>query len=297
MHISLHQNISTMETLKFRKILIPTDFSENAQTALNFATEIGKELHYEVFLLHTYHVPVYHAQHQPDTYAQLVHTIKENSLLKLKEIEVTIKEKLGDKKVHLIHKEGLLVDVIKDVVVEEEIDLIMMGTKGSSSFDEYVVGSNTAAVVENTHCPVFVIPSKAIFHPINRILFATDFQFDDILSIERLVPLAKAYDADLKIVHISDNPNQDEDKIEWLQEIAGNRINYNKISFTNIEKNNSTLQALNQYIKDENIDLFALNSTSKNLFKRLFTGSVSREMLYHSHIPFFAFHVRSDSRI
>lgn len=286
-----------METLKFRKILIPTDFSENATTALNFATQIGKELNFEVFLLHSYHVPVYHAQHQPDTYAQIVHTIKENSLLKLKEEEIALKQKLGDRKVHIIHKEGLLVDVIKEVIEEEEIDLIMMGTKGSSSFDEYVVGSNTAAVVENTHCPVFVIPSKAVFHPINRILFATDFQFDDLLSIERLVPLAKAYDADLKVVHISDNLNQDEDKIEWLQEIANNRINYNKISFTNIEKNNSTLNTLNQYITDEKIDLFALNSTSKNLFKRLFTGSVSRDMLYHSHIPFFAFHVEKENRL
>jgi len=286
-----------METLKFRKILIPTDFSENATTALNFATQIGKELNFEVFLLHSYHVPVYHAQHQPDTYAQIVHTIKENSLLKLKEEEIALKQKLGDRKVHIIHKEGLLVDVIKEVIEEDEIDLIMMGTKGSSSFDEYVVGSNTAAVVENTHCPVFVIPSKAVFHPINRILFATDFQFDDLLSIERLVPLAKAYDADLKVVHISDNRNQDEDKIEWLQEIANNRINYNKISFTNIEKNNSTLNTLNQYITDEKIDLFALNSTSKNLFKRLFTGSVSRDMLYHSHIPFFAFHVEKENRL
>ncbi|MBK7854728.1 MAG: universal stress protein [Bacteroidetes bacterium] len=41
-----------------KKILVPVDFSDNSENALEYACELGKKLNAEVFILHSYHVPV-----------------------------------------------------------------------------------------------------------------------------------------------------------------------------------------------------------------------------------------------
>lgn len=275
-----------------KTILFPTDFSAGAENAFNYTVSICGKLKAKLILFNSFHIPVYTSEMpvNEDTEVHLRKMAKDR-LLSLQNNALIQSNNLDVKTVASC---GLAVDNIIQTAKEKKVNLIIMGTKGASGLKEIFIGSNAAAVLEKASCPVIVIPEKAKFKNIDKIVFATDFGESDFDFIASLTEMAKLFKSEIMIVHVSQvRPEKADEKdlLQWYRKELKKKVNveYKKISFHILVGGNVDYE-LEDFIEKNKVDLLALSMRKRNIFSKLFEPSLTKKMAYHSHIPLLAFH-------
>ena len=128
-------NIQSIKFLIMLRILLPTDFSENAYEAIQYALQTFKDIKSTFYLLHTYMPQVYHAEYLVGSpgLIGLGDVIREAAVENLDKLKARI-EKEHPNNNHTFNSLACLntlANEISRMVPEEEIDLILMGTKGN----------------------------------------------------------------------------------------------------------------------------------------------------------------------
>ena len=191
-----------MTETKMKAILVPTDFSKNAENAINFAVAFAKKENAMLILLHAYHFTYPVSDFPDEIIVEEISETKKISEEKLKTLCLKIMQ--TDKVIcERVCKEGLATDVILEASEKIHPDFIVMGTKGASGIKEVFVGSNTAKVIEKSQHPVIAVPDSAVFHGIKKITYATDYYESDIDAIKTLSEIAEPFKAVINILHIS----------------------------------------------------------------------------------------------
>lgn len=177
-----------------KKILLPTDFSNNAKNAIDYAITLFKNQSCTFYVLHAF----YAAPSATGTKFEA-----EDNLSRL------LKE-LKDKNENQHHNFKAVLEVdsplsaINVTAINKNVGLIVMGTKGASGIRTVFLGSNTAYVIKHiANFPVLAVPETYENHLPQEILFANDFKREiRDKELEPLISIAKLWDSELKIVHI-----------------------------------------------------------------------------------------------
>lgn len=269
-------------------ILIPTDFSENANKAVSYAISLfGPESNYT--LVNGYEVP-----HSGATMLISIADILEKDALQL----------LNDTKGKLIGGIPELkgqVDVraemgsadvaIKKVLDTADYDVVVMGTKGASGLKEVLIGSVAANVIGEVKIPVIAVPAETGPKSPNKILFAAD----DQCLIEGKLPnalqkLANDLDAEVMIVNVvpegegSHAGSSDAQKGRDSGAFAGVKHSIHFIESDDVN------QGIEDFIDKNDVNMVAMVTRKNDLFSRLFGRSNTKAMAMHTHVPLFAFH-------
>ena len=136
----------------WRKILVPTDFSECASTAVHAAAEMHRKTGVEVLLLHVTE-PGYQGLRvqTSDLHAQMKAEAEER-LAKL------VSEMFGKgATVRALVRDGRPAEVVCETAREERVDAILMPTHGHSGLKHALLGSVTEKVVRHAPCSVLVV--------------------------------------------------------------------------------------------------------------------------------------------
>jgi len=278
-----------------KTILVPTDFSKNANHALKYAMEIAKKENAKIILLHVYQ-NIYVGPDVPYQYAASVFGITiESTDKKLKLLRSKIEAEKIECEAFKI--EGSIVDSIINVSEKKKPYLIVMGTKGASGIAELIMGSNTAKVIEKAKCPVISVPERSKLSTLQNISYATDYHKSDIDALKSLVKIASLFDATITIMHVANQlnayHNEEEFMLKFKKRVTA-KIKYPKIHYKLIYGMNP-VTALESYIKKEKPDLFAMSMHHRNLYEKLFGTSTTKKLSYHSKVPLLAFHYKQDS--
>ena len=145
-----------------KKILVPTDFSEQAENALRVAAELAKKYNAEIYLLHLLELPL----HQVDAlgaHSDLPEAMFFMKLAHKRFEEIMEKDYLKDITVHETTEFHKAFEGIIETCHKLNVDLIVMGSHGISGLKEMFIGSNTEKVVRTSDIPVLVIKNKQ-FH-------------------------------------------------------------------------------------------------------------------------------------
>ena len=162
-----------------KHILIPTDFSENAQNAIKYALSFFMEIDATFYLLH---VSLLEELDEEQCYYKIPEAVLDNKVAlrpadRLKSELKDLKQFSKNGKHHFfaIHEYTHFIETIRKLVLEKEIDFIVMGTRGASGWKGDTIGTNTGNVITKVKCPVLVIPEKASYSSVKKIVFPTDF--------------------------------------------------------------------------------------------------------------------------
>lgn len=142
-----------------KRILVPTDFSEHAEDALKVAAQIAKKNNSEIIILHTLELPsqmndaILGGISIPET---MLFMKKANEMLD----EISSRPYLNGISITEIAKIDKPIHGIKQVSNDHNVDLIIMGSHGSSGIEELLIGSNAEKVVRNSEIPVLIIKKK-----------------------------------------------------------------------------------------------------------------------------------------
>lgn len=272
-----------------KTILVPTDFSKNAEHALNYAVQLAKYENARVILLHVLNLAYINSNidFNPEQSFNKYESTK-NSLI---ELCSKVKKKY-DFDCEYINVEGELINSIIEVSDTEDADLIVMGTKGASGIKKIFKGSNTANVLNRSTRSLIAVPEKATIRGIKKITYASDYQSIDIEALKQLVKIArKNNDASIKIVHVISGDNDYEYEnicLKKFEEKVAKKINYEPISY-NLLFGLDIGKTLELHVKKDSPNLIGISSKNRNIFKRIFKKSVTKQLTYDTKIPLIVF--------
>lgn len=271
------------------KILIPTDLSENAYQATIYATELFKHGPAQFFLLHAFADQVYEMKNiETETVFEEVKTEvfqqTENALedLKQKVFQFSPNPK---HQLHCVSEFGMLVDAVNDWVEKENIDVVVMGTKGQTADKNITFGSNTLQVIKYVKCPVLAIPEN--YNPVypQNILFSTDLQLPyKRRELKLLANMAKRFAAQLHFLYVSDFDTlsfRQQDNKDFLESM----FEENLVHF--YQKSGRDITAVvNSFILENEIDLLVMVNTRHSYLENILYQSTIEKIGLHINIPF-----------
>lgn len=266
-----------------KKILVPTDFSDAANNAAEYAVQLAKEIKAKVILFHTYHVPV------PSTEVPIV-AVSSDEIQK--ECETLLRKKAAQLKKHLgveISYEARMGMAVDEIIEEEKkVDLIVMGMRNTSKISEFLFGSITTAAIRKTNKPVLVIPETAKFRAPKKIVFACDYNPEtNYETVETVTDLIKVFHSKLFVLNVKEN----KDVVSMEEAGSGLRLE-NKINDVShvyhFSENENLIDGVNKFVKEKKADMIVVIPHKHNLLERLFHKSISKTIAFHTEVPMLA---------
>ncbi|KAA5541150.1 universal stress protein [Adhaeribacter rhizoryzae] len=297
-----------------KNILVPTDFSDNAANALAYAVQLARFAQGQIILFHNAELPINYAG--ANIYAAGAGDIgigatplypgvgfpePEMERMQQEKLNSLAEQILQDRQFHIpvktVFKYGSLTGNIADLVREEQVDLIIMGTKGANSFLDRLVGTNTASVIKETHgVPVLAIPSEARFTAPHRIVFAADLENETAIYLNQLLTFAQPFGAQITLVHIVS-----QNKPELINEeliLSELRTRFPEHQLQLVKRTGETVaQGLENYLKEHPADLLAVGIHTHGFWYSLFHSSVTEELVFHAALPLLALPEKPIARV
>jgi nucleotide-binding universal stress UspA family protein len=281
-----------LKTNVMKRILVPVDFSKEAESAARVAASIAKKTGSEIFLVHMLELPV-----------TTIDPAEMNTMSS--EPQIIYFMKLAHQKFEKFKKlpffKGLTVvetiqfqHAFSGIINESEknnIDLIVMGSQGASGLQEMFIGSNTEKVVRRSNVPVLVIKTSVKDFVVKDIIFASDFNNESKSTFHRVINFAELFDAKIHLLYINTIHNFNTTKnIE--SRIARFMEDFEFSNYTkNIYNDISIEKGILSFARDIDADLIALNTHGRSGLSQLFNGSVGQELANHALRPVITFKI------
>lgn len=267
-----------------KTILVPTDFSDAARNASEYAVEYAKEFGYNILLCHIYHLPVMSVPEEPMLVMENPKTLRRNHLQSLEE-EAVLLSKNTDVKIDCTVAEGFAVDEILQIESEVKPSFIVMGMETEGTFSELIIGSIATDVIRKTKTPIILIPERAKFKKIEKITLAYDYKLkQEVNTLQPLKELINLTAATFHILNVgNENPEQNPEKA-----IAAIKLEnyFSGMTYSShfIESDDFTA-GVNQFIESSQTDLIAMIPHKHNFLERLFKESHTKKIAFHSNVP------------
>ncbi|MGB6151306.1 MAG: universal stress protein [Pricia sp.] len=272
-----------------KKIILPTDFSNNAYNAIRYAVRLFEDVETTFYLLHSYTPPMYRPEYilQSPGQVGLGDIYRESSEIQLEELKTKIEEEFNNRKHNFIPHaaSNILVDEIVDTVENEKADLVIMGTQGATGAKEMVLGTHTVHVIQKATCPVIAVPAHFDYENPREILFPTDYEVHFKRGqLKQLLDIAKNHSGHVEVIHISSNYNLTENQIKNKQKL--NYILAQTAHLFHIIPNQEVMTSINNFLMEKRINLLVMVKNKHTFLERLFIEPVIKKIGFHVTIPF-----------
>lgn len=275
-----------------KRIVLPTDFSENADNAINYALQLFKDTECIFYVLHTYTPAIYRAEyvlHSPGQMG-LGDIYQTSSMTKLEKVTKRLKKQYKNKKHTFVEHTtfNMLVDEIEEVVEKEHIDLVIMGTQGATGAKEIFLGTHTMHVIKKAKCPVIAIPPNFEYEAPKEILFPTDFEVNyEERHLKPLLDIAKDHTSRIHIMHIrsgydlSEAVQKNRDKLTGLMDHTTHLVHE--------MPDQVVVSAINSFQLKNKVNLLVMIQNKHMFLENLFLKSVIKQIGFHANVPFMVF--------
>jgi nucleotide-binding universal stress UspA family protein len=269
-------------------IICPTDFSECSLNAIEYAARLGEMYQADLFIFHVPDKDDYQKLaivdgNPGDVFSfiqkklnSLVQTISEESLQK------------GLKSCSSEIREGKTVTNILEFATEKGADLIVIGTEGVNDFKKNYIGTRASKVVERSDVDILVVPRKVYFKPPRKLVYATDYLEEDKIAIQKIVAIAKNYDSEIDVVHVSTKMKSIDKSLHqtMVQELKP-FVKYEKVNYVLKSYRDEPGLGLENYLIISKGDILVTLSKKKTWFDQIFANNLSRKMSYFINKPLY----------
>lgn len=276
-----------------KNILLPTDFSETARNALEYALNFFKGEICTFYFLSIYTTGKYttgdlwQASGDESVYDTLLFKKKITLDVLIDQLE----QKFSDKKFRFkaIANYDEFTKAINQVVELNEIDFIVMGTQGVKNVKEMVFGSHTQRVIREVDCPILVVPKGATSTAFDKMLFTLDYEDEFNPSvIKPLIRLIAKHKVSLEILRMrkedlnSEDLTIEEKKIKKSFKGIGHKIH--------LVSKVHTVDAINSLVQVLGIDMNVVTAKKEMFLERVLFGSSVINIINSSRIPLLVLH-------
>lgn len=279
-----------------KKILVPFDFSIQSRIAYKTAMNLASQTGGEVVALHVSFIPpVFDGlgtepmAFSPDYFTALEKEVK-NGFEKMKE-EINMPSIRS--RIELIYGDVLI--SIKDFAKTEQMDMIIMGTSGSSGMAGIFIGSNTEKVVRHSPVPVLAVRDYVNISSIKKILLPTLLTLDQTEFIKKLKEWQKLLGATIHVLFINTPSHfmRDSDAKEAFNEFVKQyKLEDCEFHFRNYR---SEEEGIIDFAATKKMDMIAMGTHARKGLARLFNGSITEDVVNHITSPVWTYGLKKEA--
>jgi len=274
-------------------ILVPYDFSKMAIHAFDFATKLSttySKLH--ITLIHVVELPlnanVGYMGGGIDPLSDYQNQVYFRELLEQRKKELDqLKKKYTSPKYHLdaVVTVGNVFREINTVITDKKPDLVVMGSSGTSGWEEFWIGSTTEKIVRTAPCPVITIKGETDPSQLKKVVFASSFDELDVDLAARIKNMQQVFDAQFYFVSINTPGNFTTSRV--AQHRLDKFIHRYKFLQVQTEIYNSLSEdaGILEFADDIGADLIAMATHGRTGMLHLLTGSIAEDVVNHSKRP------------
>ncbi|NNE77748.1 MAG: universal stress protein [Pricia sp.] len=251
-----------------KTILYATDYSQNSVAALQLAHLLAQKFKAKLIVMHVFDIPITLASPVSVSYMKKEKKLFVENRAKLATFcSEHLEDDLEAANINFVMDEdGSVWNGILGKATKFDADMIVVGTKGASPVKEFLLGRTTKALIRKAQCLVLAVPENAEAVHFKKMVYATAFEQADILALQRLVNIAKKFDAQVNVVHIiTQKEYAGEEQMEWFKEMLNEKVDYKKLDFDLIFSDR-VFEELVGYLKDSEADLLAMLERKDNTF-------------------------------
>jgi len=275
-----------------KKILVPTDFSPQAENALKVAVEMARRFDSEIFLLHMLELPLVNTNSViGNSTNELPEALFFMKLAKKRFKELMSQDYLKGIKVHETVEFHQAFEGIMEISQKYSCDIIIMGSHGATGLKEIFIGSNAEKVVRNSTIPVMIIKNDRPDFEVNNLVFATDCNLENKHTLSKVKKFAEKIDATLHLVYINTANNfviEEEAHKELEDFVKGEDLkNYT----LNIYNDVTVEKGILNFATSINAELIGISTHGRKGLDHFFNGSISEDLVNHANIPMVTFKI------
>lgn len=272
-----------------KTILVPTDFSEIASNAINYAAELAQYTKSKLLLFHAYYVPMMVTE-VPFVLTSEEIQLEEKSNEQMKFIVEGLQKKFENKlEIESLSLAGFTSDGIVDIAKDKNCDLIVMGIRGADGSSK-ILGRNTVDVIKQAQSTVLVIPDKVKFQKIDKIVFAFDYNVVKNNSVFKpLTELAALFNSEVMIFNIEDSRIQPTTE----KALEGIKLEHAFESLKHtywFSEHENIVDAIQEFSLKNQAVMITMIRRSHNLFHQILTKSNTKQMALYSQFPLLILH-------
>ena len=265
-------------------IAVPTDFSESANVAIDHAVDIAKRFNADIFLIHVLETGAYQGLFSPSNRTE--YNEKEEAQKKLQEDAHKLEQTTG-LNVSQTVVSGRIYEQIVTAATESEADLIIMGTHGTSGWEEFFVGSNAFKVVTQSACPVLSIQKDATKTELKNIILPIDNTPESRQKVKQAATMAKKFGSTIHIAALLTDGDADV-RFEFDAKIKQVTDYFDRES---IPYTQTTLQGANlatmtmNFAESKGGNLIVMMTEQEPNLTGFLMGPFAQQIVNHSRIP------------
>ncbi len=275
-----------------KSILVPTDFSKQAESALKVAAQIAKKNNATIYLLHILELPM----HLTDLMSSGTPAPAPEAIFFMKQTHKKFEEVLeadylkGIEVIETVSFEDVMHGII-DSSTKNNVDIIIMGSHGSTGFEELFIGSNAEKIVRTSKKPVLVIKEDCEIFEVNDLVYATNFDDEDKPCLLAANEFAEAIEAKLHLVWVNTangfkTTYETEEKMNHM--ISGLTINNYTL---NIYNDNTVEKGILNFADSVNAGMIGISTHGRKGISHFINGSLGEDVVNHAKRPVLTFKI------
>ncbi len=276
------------------RILVPIDFSECSAHALEVAATLAKDSGASILLLHM--LGLSEAILTKNEAQEFMEAKYYMMLAKKRFAEFLDKDYLKGIKVTEMVQNYKIFEELNKVALEQNADLIVMGSHGTGGLGKFFVGSNTEKVVRTSNVPVLVIKEHIPNFKVDKVVFACDFKIEGVPAYHRALQMLRPWNAQVHLVYI----NLPHIHFKSTAEIAKEMDAFLRVahhgdvpSHIHVTHRNdySTEEGLYNYAEECDADLIAIPTHGRRGLAHFFQGSIGEDLANRANLPVMTFKI------
>ena len=247
------------------KLLVPTDFTNEAHSAIQHAVKLGVIVQAEVILLNV-------VKDKSDIPA---------ATTKLKEEEKWAKTVNDQIDVRSIVRVGNIFDDIGDAASELGVSLIIMGTHGASGWQK-ITGSYALKVITNSSVPFIVVQDQLMNDTgYDSIVVPLDLNNETKQKLEMVASIAHYFDSEVHLITPNESDEFFSNKLKANRIWAAKYLKGKNVKFTTqiVDDGDNLLEGVFKLSKKVEADLIAIMNLQKNSLMGVLGSSYQQEII------------------
>ena len=270
-----------------RNILLPTDFSDNAWSAIVYALKLFVDKKCTFYFLNSYKLE---SSRMSSLSNKLAEVMKENAYKDLKELKrlARIYDANSIHEFKTLLSTDSIQKAIEGAVQTYNIDFVVMGTKGATKAKELLFGSNTVKIIKSLkHCPVIAIPNEYEFEEPKQIAFSTGLvRLYNDAQLQPLKEIAGLYHSKIRVITVFQE-DKEFDEIQLQHKLAlTEQLKSFEYSYHKIEDYTTKTKAIQHFIDEFEINMLVMVQYKHSIIEKIINEPTIKKIGYNPTIPF-----------
>lgn len=185
--------------------------------------------------------------------------------------------------------------IADDLIKEGKIDMAVIESRWEESF--WSQSSSNMDLIEGLKCPVWIIPKGQAYLSMKNIVYATDYNEEDVTNLTRLIHLFPDLTPYITALHITDSRDfKDRIKKDGFKEMLQKNVAYPQLIVKALHRNSDEdiADLLADFTETNHTDLVVVLKQNKSFFENLFKTNHTKEILEKSELPVLVFHEKNN---